>query len=285
MKISDVWEGAYSVPVYIEPLFAENSVSDLENVQVSGLYGASVPLRQISTISPEWNEGVIAHRNGIRTITVMADIKRGIDPQGAMKNIYAHTDRVFVPQLPAGMKLEYGGTREQDSEVFDPLLIGLVYAFVIMFFILVFHFRKLKLAIIIISSILLCAFGAAFGVWIMGADFNAFAILGVIGLAGIIVRNGIIMFDYIEHLRFDKGESVRQAAIDGGKRRMRPIFLTSAVAAVGVLPMIISRSPMWAPMATIMFFGILITMIFIVTVLPIVYWLVYRKHDRVSVNN
>lgn len=285
MKISDVWEGPYSLPVYIEPLYAENSVSDLENVQVPGLYGVSVPLRQISTISPEWNEGAIAHRNGIRTITVMADIKRGIDPQRAMKNIHAHTDRVIVPQLPAGMKLGYGGTREQDREVFDPLIMGLIYAFIIMFFILVFHFRKLKLAVIIISSILLCAFGAAFGVWIMGADFNAFAILGVIGLAGIIVRNGIIMFDYIEHLRFDKGESVRQAAIDGGKRRMRPIFLTSAVAAMGVLPMIISRSPMWAPMATIMFFGILITMILIVTVLPVAYWLVYRKHDRISVNN
>ncbi|MDR1653602.1 MAG: efflux RND transporter permease subunit, partial [Prevotellaceae bacterium] len=86
-------------------------------------------------------------------------------------------------------------------------------------------------------------------------------------------------FDYIEYLRFKKGESVRQAAFDGGKRRMRPIFLTSAVAAMGVLPMIISQSPMWAPMATIIFFGTLITMIFIVTVLPLVYWLVERKNN------
>jgi multidrug efflux pump subunit AcrB len=85
------------------------------------------------------------------------------------------------------------------------------------------------------------------------------------------------MFDYIEHLRFEKGETVRQAAFNGGKRRMRPIFLTSAVAAMGVLPMIISQSPMWAPMAAIIFFGALITMALIVTVLPMVYWLMYRE--------
>lgn len=285
MKVGDVWEGGYSLPVYIEPVHSENRVSDLLNVQIPAVSGVSVPLRQIGTISPEWDEGVITHRNGRQTITIMADVRRGTDPQLAMKEMYAHTNKEFVPRLPAGIKFEYGGMRESDSEVFDPLLKGLIYSFIIMFLILVFHFRKLKLAVIIMSSILLCAFGAAFGVWIMGADFNAFAILGVIGLAGIIVRNGIIMFDHIEHLRFDKGESVRQAAIDGGKRRMRPIFLTSAVAAVGVLPMIISRSPMWAPMATIMLFGILITMVLIVSVLPIVYWLVYRKQDKISVKN
>ena len=67
--------------------------------------------------------------------------------------------------------------------------------------------------------------------------------------------------------------------------RLRPIFLTSAVAAMGVLPMIISQSPMWAGMASIMFFGTLITMVLIVTVLPILYYLLYRKHDKISVKN
>ena len=280
MKISDVWEGNYAVPVYIEPQNAENTFSDLQNVQVSGLLGASVPLRQIAKISPEWNDGVITHRNGVRTITVMADIKRGENVNRVLNKIYAFTKHELVPQLPAGMTFEYGGNKEQDDLVFNPLILGVVIAFVIMFFILVFHFRKLKPAIIVMSSTALCVFGAAFGVWIMSVDFNAFATLGIIGLGGIIVRNGIIMFDYIEYLRFQKGESVRQAAFDGGKRRMRPIFLTSAVAAMGVLPMIISQSPMWAAMATIIFFGALITLTLIVTVLPMVYWLVYRKDDN-----
>ncbi|MDR1345569.1 MAG: efflux RND transporter permease subunit [Bacteroidales bacterium] len=297
MKISDVWEGSYSVPVYIEPQKAirhspedgnppieGHTVSDLENVQVSGLLGSSVPLRQIAEISSEWNEGAITHRSGIRTISVFADIKRGENVNKVLNKIFDYTDGVLLPQLPEGMTLEYGGNSEQDKEVFVPLIFGMIIAFTIMFFILVFHFRKLKLAVIVMSSAALCVFGAAFGVWITNIDFNAFAVLGIIGLVGIIVRNGIIMFDYIEYLRFKKNENVKQAAFGGGKRRMRPIFLTSAVAAMGVLPMIISQSPMWAPMATIIFFGTLITMTLIVTVLPVVYWLAYKKHDKIKVS-
>jgi multidrug efflux pump subunit AcrB len=114
---------------------------------------------------------------------------------------------------------------------------------------------------------------------VLGIDFSAFAILGIIGLVGIIIRNGIIMFDYIEFLRFTRGETVRQAAFEAGKRRMRPIFLTSACASMGVLPMIISASPMWSAMAAIIFFGTLIAMTLIVTVMPVVYWMVYRNEE------
>jgi multidrug efflux pump subunit AcrB len=277
MKISDVWEGSYNVPVYIQPENTEKTVSNLENVQISGMFGSSVPLRQIGKISPEWNESVITHRRGIRTITILADIKRGENANKILNKISSYTNNKIVPKLPAGITLEYGGSSEQDRDAFIPLIWGMIIAFIMIFFILVFHFRKLKLAVIIMSSAVLCVFGAAFGVWITNIDFNAFAVLGIIGLVGIIVRNGIIMFDHIEHLRFEKGENVKQAAFNGGKRRMRPIFLTSSVAAMGVLPMIISQSPMWASMAAIIFFGTLITMLLIVTVLPVVYWLAYKN--------
>ncbi|MDR1544148.1 MAG: efflux RND transporter permease subunit [Prevotellaceae bacterium] len=291
MKISDMWEGNYQVPVCIVPSNSPTGeekvplVGDLENVPISGLFGSSVPLRQIGKISPEWNESVITHRNGLRTLTVMADIKRGENVNSVLSKIFKHIDSEIVPHLPQNMKLEYGGSKEQDDEVFTPVIQGVVIAFLIIFLILIFHFRKLKLAIIVMSSAALCVLGASFGMWVLHIDFNAFALLGIIGLAGIIVRNGIIMYDYIEYLRFKKGRTVRQAALDGGKRRMRPIFLTSAVAAMGVLPIIISQSPMWSPMAAIIFFGTLITMIFIVTVMPLIYWLLYRKQEKVLTQN
>jgi multidrug efflux pump subunit AcrB len=283
MKVSDVWEGNYQVPVCIVPQNVEKTVSDLGNVPISGLFGSSVPLRQIGKISPEWNESAITHRNGLRTITVMADIKRGEDVSKVLSKIFKHIDDNVLSQLSSGIKLEYGGSREQDNEVFTPVIKGVVIALLIIFLILIFHFRKLKLAIIVMSSAVLCVFGAGFGMWVMHIDFNAFALLGVIGLVGIIVRNGIIMFDHIEFLRFQKNESVKQAALNGGKRRMRPIFLTSSVAAMGVLPMIIGQNPMWTPMAAIIFFGTLITMLLIVNVLPLIYWLVYKKYDKISI--
>jgi multidrug efflux pump subunit AcrB len=276
MKITEVWEGNYAVSVGIEPI--PSGGASLENVQVSGLFGSSVPLRQIGKISPAWEESTITHRNGMRTLSVLADVKRGEYASKVFDKVSDFMETEIAPNLPNGVEYQYGGLSEREGEVMSPMYLAMVIAFIIMFFILVFHFRKLKLAIIVMLSSSLSIFGAAFGVWILGVDFSAFAILGIIGLVGIIVRNGIIMYDYIEHLRFHKGMSVRQAAFDAGKRRMRPIFLTSAAASMGVLPMIISGSPMWVGMAAIIFFGTLISMVLVVTVLPVVYWLIYRNN-------
>ncbi|MDR1518353.1 MAG: efflux RND transporter permease subunit [Dysgonamonadaceae bacterium] len=286
MKISDLWEGNYNVPVCIEPQPAPNvgdsgrSVSDLGNVQVSGLLGVSVPLRQIADIKPEWEESCITHRNGMRTINVLADLKRGEYAEKTIGKVQRFVANEIAPQLPQSITYEFGGQSEMEDEVMSPIFLAMVISFVMMFFILVFHFRKIKMAVIVMVSASLSIFGAAFGVWILDIDFSAFAILGIIGLVGIIIRNGIIMFDYIEYLRHGKGESVRQAAFDAGLRRMRPIFLTSACASMGVLPMLISASPMWAGMAAIIFFGTLISMVLIVTVMPVVYWLIYREKNN-----
>ncbi|MDR1847234.1 MAG: efflux RND transporter permease subunit [Bacteroidales bacterium] len=281
MKISDLWEGNYAMPVCIEPEYDSNkNVSDLENLQVSGMLGTSVPLRQVAKIAPEWNESVITHRNGVRTLSVLANVRRFAYENTTFEKVHRYVETEIVPQLPDNISVSYGGTFEQNEEVMTPVIRAMLIAFVIMFFILVFHFRKIKLAVTVMLSAALSIFGAAFGVWVLGIDFSVFAILGIIALVGIIIRNGIIMYDYIEFLRFTKGKSVLDAAVEAGKRRMRPIFLTSAAASMGVLPMIISQSPMWTGMAAIIFFGTLITMVLIVTVLPVVYWLVEKNSNK-----
>ena len=303
MKISDLWEGNYAVPVCIEPETSvqiinrdsaripllskgdkDRYISDLQNVQISGLLGTAVPLRQIGAITPKWEESCITHRNGLRTLSVYADVKRNEYANKVFAKVSRYVDSNIKPHLPAGVECQYGGLSAFEDETMSPMYTAMVVAFVMMFFILVFHFGKIKTAVIIMLASSLSIFGAAFGVWVLHIDFSAFAILGIIALVGIIIRNGIIMFDYIEFLQFERGESVFQAALDAGKRRMRPIFLTSACASMGVLPMIISASPMWAGMAAIIFFGTLFSMIFVVTVLPVVFWMIYRKQDNVNNN-
>ena len=284
MKITDLWEGNYPVPITLQPENAENTVSSLENVQMSGLLGASVPLRQVGSITPQWHESTITHRNGMRSMSVLADIKRGEYTNPVFKKVSHFIETEIEPQLPDNVEYEYGGLAEFESETMSPMYLAMVISFVIVFLILVFHFRKLKLAVIVLLSSSLSIFGAALGIWILGIDFSSFAILGIIGLVGIIVRNGIIMYDYIEYLRYNKGMSVRDAAFDAGKRRMRPIFLTSAAASMGVLPMIISGSPMWVGMATIIFFGTLVSMVLVLTVLPVIYWILYKKEDATQTN-
>ena len=110
------------------------------------------------------------------------------------------------------------------------------------------------------------------------------AVLGIVSLMGILVRNGIIMLDYADELRMKEGLSVREAALHSAKRRMRPIFLTSAAASMGVIPMILGGSPLWSPMGSVVFFGTIISMILTLTILPVAYWLIFSRADRKTEN-
>ena len=97
---------------------------------------------------------------------------------------------------------------------------------------------------------------------------------------GIIVRNGIIMVDYAEELRVHHRLSAKRAALQAAQRRMRPIFLTSAAASMGVIPMVIANTPLWGPMGVVVCFGTLVSLLFIVTMIPIGYWMIFRIEDR-----
>jgi multidrug efflux pump subunit AcrB len=99
-------------------------------------------------------------------------------------------------------------------------------------------------------------------------------------LCGIVVRNGIILTDFAGEMRKHEGLSVRDAAIHAGERRMRPIFLTSAAAAVGVVPMIASGSDLWGPLGSVICFGLLFSMVLTLFALPVLYWLFFRKEDE-----
>ena len=113
-------------------------------------------------------------------------------------------------------------------------------------------------------------------------DFGMTSVLGLISLVGIIVRNGIIMYEYAEELRFQKGYDVRSAAEEAGKRRMRPIFLTSCTTALGVLPMIISGDALWMPMGVVICFGTMLSIFLIVLMMPVSYWQIF-KNSKVKV--
>lgn len=104
--------------------------------------------------------------------------------------------------------------------------------------------------------------------------------LGIISLMGIIVHNGIIMIDYAEELRATEKLCVRDAIYHSARRRMHPIFLTSAAASMGVIPMILGKSGLWMPMGTVICYGTLITMLFLLTGLPVAYLLIFRGSSQ-----
>ena len=157
---------------------------------------------------------------------------------------------------------------------------ALAIAAVMILFILIAHFHRLSIALLIFGSMTFCVFGTAIGVLIQGVDFSMTCTLGIICLMGIIVRNGIIMIDYAEELRNTEKLCVRDAIYPSARRRMRPNFLTSAAASMGDIPMILRKSGLWMPMGTVICYGTLITMIFLLTVLPVLYMLLFRGSTR-----
>ena len=284
MPVATFYEEDYPVNVILrsnESVAADfNSLPDEYLPALGGM--AAVPLRQVARISPQWTEGTIVRRNGIRTISVVAEPCRGYNENDLAQEVF---DAVKKDKLPEGVTATLGGMTEKDKETMPQVLGGVAISIAIIFFILLFHFKHIGLAAINLCSIALCILGAGIGLKVMGLSLSITAILGIISLMGILVRNGIIMLDYAEELRRDEGISVRDAAYHAGVRRLRPIFLTSAAAAVGVVPMILEHSALWTPMGTVIFFGTLISMILISTVLPVAYWLAFDKRGGTKQQN
>ena len=279
VPVTSLWEGDYPVGVVLKTDHKDSTqFTNLGNEYIPVMGGTtSVPLRQFATIKPDFTDGCIVRRNGVRTISVVAEPMRGYNADRLAKQVEA---RVAKLELPKDVEVHTGGMLEKDTETLPQVSTGVLIAVFIIFFILLFHFKRISLALVNLSSMSLCVFGAAVGLLVTGYDMSITGILGVVSLMGILVRNGIIMLDYAEELRRDKGLSVREAAFQAGERRMRPIFLTSAAASVGVLPMMLENNTLWSPMAAVVFFGTLISMVLIATVLPVLYAVVFDKSKQ-----
>lgn len=279
LPVASVWEGDYRIPVTIKSENADFAdFSDLMNEQIPVMAGlGNVPLRQIAEVVPSVKDGQIVRRNGVYTITVMSDVKRDVNVTSFTAGL---KEKISGIRLPEGVTLTYGGDDEQDNENMPPILAALAIAAFIIFFILLAHFKRISIALLIFFSMTLCLFGTAVGVLVQEVDFGMTCTLGIISLMGIIVRNGIIMIDYAEELRETEKMCVRDAIYHSARRRMRPIFLTSAAASMGVIPMIIGKSGLWMPMGTVICYGTLITMLFLLTVLPVAYMLLFRGSTR-----
>ena len=279
IPLAQVWEGDYSIPIVLKGDNADNAtLAAIGNEQIPAGNGlTTVPLRQVADVVPTWQDGQIVRRNGIYTITVQSELQRG---ENGMETTGRIQDALKDFHFSPGVSLKYGGDVEDNEDKMPPVMAGLMVAAVVIFFILVFHFKKVSIAALIFCSMLLCVFGTAAGIWIQGVDFSVTCVLGIVSLMGIIVRNGIIMIDYAEELRKTEHLCVRDAIYHSARRRMRPIFLTSAAASMGVIPMILGGSGLWMPMGTVICYGTLITMVFLLTVLPAAYLLIFRGSSK-----
>ena len=277
VAVGSVWEGDYRLPVVLkrDARLGERSLSEIGDTYVSSpVPGVSVPLRQIADVEPAWSQSKIVHRNGMRCITVTADLKRGANAMRMTSRI-SRMLKDEIP-LPPGVETELGGAHEFDAETLPPIAAGLSISLVIIFFFILVNFRKFGITLVVMASMSLCLFGAMVGLWIADFTIGLTSVLGFITLLGMIVRNVILMYQHAEDKRKVCHWSGKLAAYDAGKRRMVPIFLTTATTAVGVVPMMLGGSTFWAPVGVTIFAGGIGSLILVVTILPVLYSKIYK---------
>ena len=277
VPVGSVWEGDYKLPVVLknDARQGERSLADIGDTYLSSsVPGVSVPLRQVADVEPVWSQSKIVHRNGMRCITVSADLKRDVNAMRMTSRINEVLKNEIV--LPAGVETELGGAREFDAETIPPIASGLSISLVIIFFFILVNFRKFGITLVIMAAMSLCLFGAMIGLWIADFTIGLTSVLGFITLLGMIVRNVILMYQHAEDKRKVCRWSAKLAAYDAGKRRMVPIFLTTATTAVGVVPMMLGGSTFWAPVGLTIFAGGIGSLILVVTILPVLYSKIYK---------
>jgi multidrug efflux pump subunit AcrB len=274
-----LWEGDYDIDVNIKTAAdRRNKISDIRDQYIaSPLTHSVIPIRQIAELGQGWTEGQITRRNGVRTITVRMDTEIDAIPEDVLERFEKQVNALI---LPAGVTIAYGGERAEMIKNMGPMGSSLFASIILIFFILLFHFKGLKYAVLSLVTMPLSLFGAGFGLFVTGYPFGFTAFIGLLSLCGIVVRNGIILIDFAGEMRRHQGMTVLEAAIHAGQRRMRPIFLTSAAAAVGVIPMILSKSSLWGPLGTVICFGLLFSMVLTLFAIPVLYWVLFRKEDE-----
>jgi len=298
LRIGQMWEGDYELPIVVKDN-SDMTYSDIQNLGLatpvsmlsSGLHttNSTVPLRQVAHVDPKWSESRIMHRAGERCITVTAQFAQGVYTTPVEKRVAKiMTDEI---QLPQGVRCEVGGEIEYGDEALPQIFAGISIAMLIVFFFLLFNFKKYGITTVCMAALALMMPGALIGLGVMNRALGLTSIFGLITLMGMIMRNEILIFEHAIDLikkyvaehgdwtidREAYNEAVRQAAYDAGKRRMVPIFLTTATTAVGVVPMIIAQSSFWMPVGITIFAGGIGSLIMVVTMLPVVYWKVSTK--------
>ena len=298
LRVGQIWEGNYELPIVVKD-DADMTFSDIANLGIaspmsivsSGVQqtNSTVPLRQIAKVGPKWSESRILHRGGERCITVTAQFIQGVFTAPVEKEIARIMQEEI--ELPQGVRSEVGGEIEYGDEALPQIYGGIIIAMIIVFFFLLFNFKKYGITTICMVALALMTPGALIGLGLMNRALGLTSIFGLITLMGMIMRNEILIFEHAIDLinkyvaehgdwtvdRKAYNEAVRQAAYDAGKRRMVPIFLTTATTAVGVVPMIIAQSSFWMPVGVTIFAGGIGSLIMVVTMLPVIYWKVSTK--------
>ena len=256
----------YDIKVMYAPEF-RTTLEDIENILIYNNQGKAVRIKDVGTVVERFNPPTIERKDRERIITVQATVD-GVPMSQIVEEMQPKLDQM---DMPTGITVELSGSYEDQQDSFADLATLGVIIIILVYIVMAAQFESLTYPAIIMTSLLFALSGIVLILWATGTNLNIMSMIGAIMLIGIVVKNGIVLIDYIT-LNRERGMSIRTSVVDGGRSRLRPIIMTALTTILGMVPMAVSQgegAEMWRPMGIAVIGGLtfstLLTLLFVPT--------------------
>ncbi|MHB8864904.1 MAG: efflux RND transporter permease subunit [Pirellulaceae bacterium] len=277
-EVMRLQRGRHEVKLMVRyPLDQRRSLAAFQDIRVRMLDGAERPITELADIEVSRGYSEINRRDQLRSITISA----GVEGDANAFNIVQDLRKQFIPQLLEeypGVSVRWEGQQEQTQESVDSLKFGLFVAILGMYALLTLEFRSYLQPLLILAMVPFGFIGAAIGHFLMGLEFTLLSLFGMIALTGVVVNDAIVLIDFINH-RVEAGRPLYVALQEAGRRRFRPVILTSVTTVAGLTPMLLETSfqgQVLVPMATSLAFGLIVATAITLLLVPVLY-LIYAR--------
>ena len=258
----------YDIKVMYDPE-ARTSIADIENILIYNSAGQAVRVKDVGKVVEHFTPPTIERKDRERVITVKT-VVQGVPMSDVVQKSLAAIDKMDLPQ---GVSVQLAGQYEDQQESFSDLLMLALLILILVYIVMAAQFESYTYPAIIMSSVMFAFSGVFLILWLSGHTLNVMSLIGAIMLIGIVVKNGIVLIDYIT-LNRERGLSIKKAVIDGGRSRLRPVIMTSLTTIRGMVPMAFGTgqgAEMWRPMGTAVIGGLTFSTILTLLFVPVLY--------------
>ena len=268
----------YNIVVRSAEEYRETS-EDVETIVLYTSMGQAIKLKEVATITEEYASPTIERENRQRIVTVKGSVGAGV----ALGDAVAEVNEMLADyEVPTGITLELGGSIEDQGEAFSDIGLLLILIVVLVYIVMATQFESLLYPFIIMFTIPFAMSGVFIALWLTGTPLSLIALIGAIMLVGIVTKNGIVMVDYM-NLLVERGSSISDAVIMGGKSRLRPVLMTSLTTVLGMLPMAMGLgegSEIWQPMGISVVGGLVMSTLITLFIVPSLYAMLEGSKER-----
>lgn len=245
------------------------SIEDIENITLYNNFGMPVRLGEVGKVVETFSPPAITHSNRERTVTVTGSLYKA-SLGDVTTAVQTEIDKLDFPQ---DFAWRFTGSVEDQQESFRDIMVLLLLVVILVYIVMATQFESFRDPFIIMLSLPFAFTGVFFALWLTSTSLSLIALIGAVMLVGIVVKNGIVLIDYI-NLNRERGLSIKRSIIDGGESRLRPVLMTTMTTILGMLPMAIGTgegSELWQPMGISIIGGLTISTILTLVVIPVVY--------------